>query len=71
MRRTLSSTGAVAVTAMIDLAVQSQSAPVTLTELGQRQNVSKSYLDQLFAKLRRNGLVQSSRGVGGGYSLSR
>ena len=71
MHRTLSSTGVLAVSAMIDLAVQSRSAPVALTAIGQRQNISKAYLDQLFAKLRRHGLVRSTRGPGDGYSLGR
>ena len=71
MHRTLSSTAALAVSAMIDLAVQSRSAPVALTAIGQRQNISRAYLDQLFAKLRRHGLVRSTRGPGGGYSLGR
>jgi len=71
MHRTLSSTSALAVSAMIDLAVQSRAAPVSLTLIGQRQKISKAYLDQLFARLRRHGLVRSTRGPGGGYSLGR
>ena len=71
MHRTLSSTGVSAVSAMIELAVLSQAAPVALSAIGQRQNISAAYLNQLFALLRRRGLVQSRRGLGGGYSLGR
>jgi Rrf2 family iron-sulfur cluster assembly transcriptional regulator len=71
MDRTLSSTGAIAVRAMIDLASQSRSGPVALAAIGQRQQVSKSYLDQLFARLRRHALVRATRGPGGGYTLAR
>lgn len=71
MHRTLSSTSGLAVSAMIDLALQSTSGPVSLAIIGRRQRISKSYLDQLFGKLRRHALVQSTRGPGGGYSLGR
>lgn len=71
MHRTLTSTGAFAVSAMIDLALMSKSSPVSLTVLGEHQKISKSYLDQLFGRLRRRGLVRSTRGPGGGYSLGR
>ena len=56
---------------MVDLALLSRSGPVTLAVLGERQRISKSYLDQLFGKLRRRALVRSTRGPGGGYSLGR
>ena len=56
---------------MLDLAFHSQSGPVTLNQISQRQNISLSYLEQLFTRLRRRNLVTSTRGPGGGYSLSR
>jgi Rrf2 family iron-sulfur cluster assembly transcriptional regulator len=59
------------VTAMIDLAMRQHSGPVTLAAISQRQNISLSYLEQLFGKLRRHELVDSVRGPGGGYSLAR
>ncbi len=62
--------GRIAVTAMIDLALHSARAPVSLMSIGQRQKVSLSYLEQLFGSLRRNGLVESIRGPGGGYVLA-
>ena len=71
MNRTLSSTSAIAVSAMIDLALQSRVGPVTLAVIGQRQQISKSYMDQLFSRLRRHALVRATRGPGGGYSLGR
>jgi Rrf2 family iron-sulfur cluster assembly transcriptional regulator len=71
MHRSLSSTGVLAVSAMIDLALQSRAGPVRLSVIGQRQRISKSYIDQLFGKLRRHALVQAARGPGGGYSLGR
>ena len=72
----LSTKGRYAVMAMTDLAgheSQSESAarPVALADIAQRQDISLSYLEQLFAKLRRGGLVTSVRGPGGGYRLSR
>lgn len=67
----LSSKGRYAVMAMADLASQQRKRPVSLAEIAARQNVSLSYLEQLFAKLRRNGLVKSARGPGGGYVLGR
>lgn len=71
MHRTLSSTSTLAVNAMIDLALQSQTRPVALSVIGLRREVSKSYLDQLFGRLRRHALVRATRGPGGGYSLGR
>lgn len=71
MHRTLSSTAVLAVKAMIDLALQSQTGPVALAVIARRQGISKSYMDQLFGKLRRCALVRSTRGPGGGYSLGR
>lgn len=62
--------GRYAITAMLDLAIHS-SAPVNLTKISERQNISLSYLEQLFAKLRKSGLVKSIRGPGGGYSLNQ
>src|ERR1700750_863885 len=60
-----------AVTAMIDVALHSTDGPVTLAGVAERQHISLSYLEQLFGKLRRRGLVESVRGPGGGYSLAR
>ena len=56
---------------MLDLAFHSQAGPVTLNQISLRQNISLSYLEQLFTRLRRRNLVISTRGPGGGYSLSR
>ncbi len=67
----LTTKGRFAVTAMIDLALRQDSGPVTLAAISQRQQISLSYLEQLFGKLRRNELVESTRGPGGGYSLGR
>lgn len=67
----LTTKGRFAVTAMIDLAMQQASGPVTLAGISQRQNISLSYLEQLFAKLRRHELVESTRGPGGGYHIAR
>src|SRR3546814_14624448 len=67
----LTTKGRFAVTAMIDLALRHQSGPVTLAAISSRQNISLSYLEQLFGKLRRHELVDSMRGPGGGYSLGR
>jgi Rrf2 family iron-sulfur cluster assembly transcriptional regulator len=67
----LTTKGRFAVTAMIDLALQHGSDPVTLAEISQRQKISLSYLEQLFAKLRRRELVDSVRGPGGGYCLAK
>ncbi|KFA58242.1 Fe-S cluster assembly transcriptional regulator IscR [Gilliamella sp. Choc4-2] len=67
----LTSKGRYAVTAMLDVALHSDSGPVSLADISERQEISLSYLEQLFARLRKNGLVQSVRGPGGGYILSR
>ena len=67
----LTTKGRYAVTAMLDLALYAKDAPVSLSDISSRQNISISYLEQLFAKLRKNGLVNSIRGPGGGYQLSR
>jgi len=56
---------------MLDLAYHSEKKPVTLTDIAKRQNISLSYLEQLFARLRRAGMVEGVRGPGGGYQLSR
>ena len=60
-----------AITAMMDLAVNDRIRPVTLAEISKSQGISLSYLEQLFAKLRKDGLVVGVRGPGGGYKLSR
>lgn len=67
----LSTKGRYAVMAMVDLAANSEGKPVSLAEIAERQEISLSYLEQLFGKLRRGGLVKSVRGPGGGYLLSR
>ena len=67
----LTTKGRYAVTAMLDLAIHSNSGPITLSDISQRQGISLSYLEQLFARLRKSGLVLSTRGPGGGYRLSR
>ncbi len=67
----LTTKGRFAVTAMIDLALRQNAGPVTLAAISQRQQISLSYLEQLFGKLRRNGLVESTRGPGGGYTLGK
>ncbi|MBN57140.1 Fe-S cluster assembly transcriptional regulator IscR [Thalassolituus sp. UBA3500] len=67
----LTTKGRYAVTAMLDLAIHARQGPVSLNDISGRQGISLSYLEQLFAKLRRNGLVSSVRGPGGGYQLSR
>ena len=66
----LTTKGRYAVTAMLDLASNDLSRPVTLDMISQRQNISLSYLEQLFAKLRKASLVKSIRGPGGGYLLN-
>ena len=63
----LTTKGRFAVTAMIDLALRQQEGPVTLSGISERQQISLSYLEQLFGKLRRAALVSSVRGPGGGY----
>lgn len=67
----LTTKGRYAVTAMLDLAIHAKQGPVSLNDISGRQEISLSYLEQLFAKLRRNDLVSSVRGPGGGYRLSR
>lgn len=67
----LTTKGRYAVTAMLDLALNAQQAPVSLADISERQHISLSYLEQLFAKLRRRELVSSVRGPGGGYQLAR
>lgn len=67
----LTTKGRYAVTAMLDLAIHAGSGPISLADISQRQGISLSYLEQLFAKLRRGELVSSVRGPGGGYLLSR
>lgn len=67
----LTTKGRYAVTAMLDLALHAQNGPVSLADISERQGISLSYLEQLFAKLRRSNLVSSVRGPGGGYQLSR
>jgi Rrf2 family iron-sulfur cluster assembly transcriptional regulator len=67
----LSSKAGVALTAMIDIALRAGCRPVPLTDIAARQQISLSYLEQLFSRLRLQGLVTSTRGPYGGYSLSR
>jgi Rrf2 family iron-sulfur cluster assembly transcriptional regulator len=67
----LSTKGRYAVTAMLDLAIHHGEGPVTLAGISENQGISLSYLEQLFARLKRHGLVEGLRGPGGGYRLSR
>lgn len=67
----LTTKGRFAVTAMLDLAMQGGTRPVTLAAISRRQRISLSYLEQLFGKLRRHALVDSVRGPGGGYTVAR
>jgi Rrf2 family iron-sulfur cluster assembly transcriptional regulator len=67
----LTTKGRFAVTAMVDLATRGGRGPVTLAGISERQKISLSYLEQLFGKLRRNNVVASVRGPGGGYCLAR
>ena len=67
----LTTKGRFAVTAMIDVAMHGGKGPVTLAAVSARQRISLSYLEQLFGKLRRSGLVDSVRGPGGGYNLAK
>ena len=67
----LTTKGRYAVTAMLDLSLNYGHGPITLSDISGRQGISLSYLEQLFSRLRKQGLVVSSRGPGGGYSLSR
>ena len=66
----LTTKGRYAVTAMLDLAIHHGQGPVALADIARRQGISLSYLEQLFARLRRKGLVRSTRGPGGGYRLA-
>ena len=67
----LTTKGRYAVTAMLDLAIEQTQGPIPLADIAERQMISLSYLEQLFAKLRRCQLVRSVRGPGGGYLLTR
>jgi Rrf2 family iron-sulfur cluster assembly transcriptional regulator len=67
----LTTKGRFAVTAMIDLAMRDGNGPVTLADISERQKISLSYLEQLFGRLRRQALVSSTRGPGGGYQLAK
>ena len=67
----LTTKGRYAVTAVLDLSFHQHEGPVSLADISERQSISLSYLEQLFSRLRRNGVVVSTRGPGGGYSLSR
>jgi len=67
----LTTKGRYAVTAMLDLAIHFDKGPITLADISRRQGISLSYLEQLFSRLRKQGLVISARGPGGGYRLSR
>jgi Rrf2 family iron-sulfur cluster assembly transcriptional regulator len=66
----LSTKGRYAVTALADIALNSEARPVTLAEISGRQDISLAYLEQLFVRLRRAGIVESVRGPGGGYLLA-
>jgi Rrf2 family transcriptional regulator, iron-sulfur cluster assembly transcription factor len=65
----LSTRGRFAITALIDLALREENIPVPLADLALRHHISLSYLEQVFAKLRQAGLIESTRGPGGGYTL--
>ena len=67
----LSTKGRYAVMAMVDIAAHTEGKPIALADIAERQEISLSYLEQLFAKLRRGGQVKSVRGPGGGYLLAR
>ena len=67
----LTSKGRYAVTAMLDVTIHAESGPVPLADISERQGISLSYLEQLFSRLRKHGLVSSVRGPGGGYRLGR
>lgn len=60
-----------AVAAMVDIALREQGGPVSLTDISKRHHISVSYLEQMFSRLRQHGLVKSTRGPGGGYTLGR
>lgn len=67
----LTTKGRYAVTAMLDLALHYDQGPINLADISSRQDISLSYLEQLFSRLRKQGLVESARGPGGGYRLGR
>lgn len=67
----LTTRGRYAVTAMLDLALHAKSGPVSLADISGRQGISQSYLEQLFSRLRKKGLVDGTRGPGGGYRLGK
>jgi Rrf2 family iron-sulfur cluster assembly transcriptional regulator len=67
----LTSKGRYAVTAMLDVTIHAASGPVPLADISERQGISLSYLEQLFSRLRKQGLVNSVRGPGGGYCLGK
>jgi Rrf2 family transcriptional regulator, iron-sulfur cluster assembly transcription factor len=67
----LTTRGRYAVTAMLDLALHAQGGPVSLADISDRQAISQSYLEQLFSRLRKKGLVDGTRGPGGGYRLGK
>ena len=67
----MSTKGRFAINALIDLALRESAGPVALASISQRQQISLSYLEQLFSRLRRDGMVESTRGPGGGYTLGR
>ncbi|GBL04759.1 Fe-S cluster assembly transcriptional regulator IscR [Glaciecola sp. KUL10] len=67
----LTSKGRYAVTAMLDVALHSRRGPVSLADISERQEISLSYLEQLFSRLRKRELVSSVRGPGGGYQLGK
>jgi Rrf2 family iron-sulfur cluster assembly transcriptional regulator len=67
----ISTKGRFAVNALIDLALRAPAGPVALASISQRQQISLSYLEQIFSRMRRDGIVESTRGPGGGYALGR
>ncbi|MDH5300388.1 MAG: Rrf2 family transcriptional regulator [Gammaproteobacteria bacterium] len=67
----ISSKGRYAVAAMMDLALNENKGPITIADISEKQNISLSYLEQIFADLRKGGLVRGTRGPGGGYRLAR
>lgn len=67
----LTTKGRYAVTAMLDIALHHERGPVSVADVAERQAISSAYLEQLFSKLKRAGLLHSMRGPGGGYALAR
>jgi Rrf2 family transcriptional regulator, iron-sulfur cluster assembly transcription factor len=67
----MSTKGRLAVNALVDLALRESAGPVALASISERQQVSLSYLEQMFSRLRKQGVVESTRGPGGGYTLGR